>query len=213
MNILLLLVPSLESLTRSTCDFGTDCSRQQFGNIHPIQASVTSHEDLQKAVDHVTEQDGYVNLLINSAGIATPNLGPHATRPNAKWEVGKVRDYWFRKSFADYAAVLETNTTAALQATFAFLELLDQGNKVREQQAVAEAAARANASRGGAPATPRPYVRSQVIGVSSVGGFGRDNSAFVYGASKAGTTHMMKNLATYLIPWKIRVNVVAPGCT
>jgi NAD(P)-dependent dehydrogenase (short-subunit alcohol dehydrogenase family) len=149
-------------------------------------------------------QDGYINLLINNAGISTPNLGPHTSRPTPKWEISKVRDYWFNKSFEDCAAVFETNTTAALMTTFAFLELLDQGNKVRAGQ-------NASAQVNGA-AKRNDYVRSQVVTLSSVGGFGRDNSAFVYGASKAGTTHMMKNLSTYLVPWKIRVNIIAPGC-
>lgn len=168
-----------------------------FGNICPVQCNITSKDDLQTAVDYIANEDGYVNLLVNNAGIATPNLGPHASRPNAKWDVSAVREYWFDKSFADYAKVLEANTIAPLQVSFAFLELLDQGNKVRAEQAKAKGR--------------KDYVRSQVVMLSSVGGFGRDNSAFIYGASKAGTTQMTKNLSTYLIPWKIRANVIAPG--
>ncbi|KAJ9231598.1 hypothetical protein DTO169E5_7920 [Paecilomyces variotii] len=175
------------------------------GNIHPVQCSVTSHADLQGVVDHIAAKDGYINLLVNNAGISTPNLGPHATRPTPKWDISKVRDYWFHKSFADYAAVFETNTTASLMVTFAFLELLDKGNKKSEEEA------KASQARNGAGKARIEYVRSQVVTLSSVGGFGRDNSAFIYGASKAAATHMMKNLATYLAPWKIRVNVIAPG--
>jgi NAD(P)-dependent dehydrogenase (short-subunit alcohol dehydrogenase family) len=177
----------------------------QGGHVVPRQCSVTSPEDLQKTVDAIEQADGYINLLINNAGIATPNLEGHAARPNAKWDVKKMRDFWFNKTFKDYAAVFETNTTAVLQTTFAFMELLDKGNKVRAEKEKAKA--KAGGARG-----PPSYVRSQVVAMSSVGGFGRDNSAFIYGASKAGTTHMMKNLATYLVPWKIRVNIVAPGC-
>ncbi|KAF3385432.1 Gluconate 5-dehydrogenase [Penicillium rolfsii] len=182
----------------------------KFNNIHPLQGSITSHTELQSAVDHINTQDGYINLLINNAGISTPNLGPHNTRPTPKWDIVKVRDYWFQKSFEDYAAVFETNTTAALMVTFAFLELLDKGNKVRAAGAGSPGAlTNGNGIANGG--TSRPYIRSQVITVSSVGGLGRDNSAFIYGASKAGTTHMMKNLATYLAPWRIRVNIAAPG--
>lgn len=36
---------------------------------------------------------------------------------------------------------------------------------------------------------------------------------YAYGQSKAATTHMMKQLATGSLPYKIRSNVVAPGCT
>ncbi|OGM43331.1 hypothetical protein ABOM_008735 [Aspergillus bombycis] len=179
----------------------------KFQRLHPVQCDITSHDDLTKAVNHITTQSGHINLLINNAGIATPNLGPHATRPTPKWDIAKVRDYWFQKSFGDYAAVLETNTTAMLMVTFAFLELLHNGNKVRGEQGAQNGAPAAN----GAAAKRRFFVRSQVIALSSVGGFGRENSAFIYGASKAGTAQMMKNLSTYLVPWKIRVNVIVPG--
>jgi NAD(P)-dependent dehydrogenase (short-subunit alcohol dehydrogenase family) len=177
---------------------------QTRGNLHPIECSVTSHNDLQRAVDYISERDGHINLLVNNAGISTPNLEPHTQRPSPKWDISRVRDYWFNKSSEDYAKVFETNTTATLMTTFAFLELLDKGNKYSQSQA--------HASNGNGPAGRAEYVRSQVVALGSVGGFGRDNSAFIYGASKAGTIHMMKNLGTYLIPWKIRVNVIAPGC-
>ena len=173
------------------------------------------HPFTEAAVDAITRSDGHINLLINNAGIATPNLGPHASRPTPKWDIARVRDYWFAKSFEDYAAVLETNTTAALQSTFAFLGLLDAGNKVRaerEMEKKKREEAAGGSGGGGGGGSPPSYVRSQVITMSSVGGFGRNNSAFIYGASKAGVTHMMKNLATYLVPRKMRVNVVAPGC-
>ncbi|EFE33240.1 short chain dehydrogenase/reductase family protein [Trichophyton benhamiae CBS 112371] len=170
-----------------------------YGNIYPLQCDITSKDDLETAVERIASEDGFVNLVVNNAGISTPNLGPQRTRPNAKWSITDLRNYWFSKpSFEDYARVLEANTTAPLMVTFAFLELLDRGNRVRAEQA------KANGGRS-------DYVRSQVIMVSSVGGFGRDNSAFIYGASKAGTTQMTKNLSTYLTPWKIRANVLAPG--
>ncbi|KAI9689786.1 MAG: hypothetical protein M1822_009668 [Bathelium mastoideum] len=179
-------------------------AQESEGIVIPIQCSINSHKDLQRAVDIINETEGHINLLVNNAGISTPNLEPHPRRPTPDWDVSRVRDFWFKKQFSDYAAVFETNTTACLMASFAFLELLDKGNKKREAE---EKEARVNGARKG----PSTYVRSQIIAVSSIGGFGRDNSAFIYGASKAGTTQMMKNLSTYLIPWRIRVNVIAPG--
>ncbi|KAH8199589.1 hypothetical protein TruAng_006239 [Truncatella angustata] len=180
-------------------------ARAKFGNIIPIQASVTSHDDLQRAVDRIRDEEGYINLLINNAGISTPNLGPPNTRPGPKWSLGRVRDYWFSRSYEDYLAVMQTNTVANLIVSFAFLELLDQGNKMRE----AEAALRPNLNP--ATAKMRSWVSSQIITTSSIGGFGRDHAAFIYNASKAATTHMMKHLATYLVPFGIRSNIIAPG--
>ncbi|KAF0330098.1 short chain dehydrogenase reductase [Colletotrichum asianum] len=55
-------------------------------------------------------------------------------------------------------------------------------------------------------------VRSQVIATSSIGSFNRKITAgFAYGASKAATTMMLKVLATYLVPYRIRANVLCPG--
>ena len=90
--------------------------------------------------------------------------------------------------------------------SFAFLELLDQGNKLKE----AEAAANPNPN----PATKnmRNWVSSQIITTSSIGGFCKDHAAFIYNASKAATTHMMKHMATYLVPYGIRSNIICPGC-
>lgn len=82
------------------------------------------------------------------------------------------------------------NVTGVLLTTFAFLELLDEGNK-----------------RDGGGDRPS----SQVITISSAGAFDR-GAAFVYNASKAGVLHMMRGVATYLAPWRIRSNIVAPGC-
>ena len=112
----------------------------------------------------ISEAKGYINLLVNNAGVATPNLEPHPRRPTAKWDIAKVRNFWFQKKFSDYATVFETNTTSALMVTMGFLELLDKGNKVREAKEQEEKAT--SGQKGG----PSRYVRSQVLTLSSVGG-------------------------------------------
>lgn len=93
----------------------------------------------------------------------------------------------------DHVATFNLNTIAVLLTTFAFLELLDVGNQI-------------NADVD--PSRPK----SQVVTVSSAGAFFRGYGDFVYNASKAGTTHMMKHMATALTPWDIRCNIIAPGC-
>lgn len=54
---------------------------------------------------------------------------------------------------------------------------------------------------------------SQVITISSGGGFRKDESVFSvsYTLSKAATTHLGKMLAHFLKDWQIRSNVIAPG--
>lgn len=89
-----------------------------------------------------------------------------------------------------WTKTLETNVAAVFTNTMAFLELLDEGNKRR--------------------AKDKPF--SQVITIASVGGLTRATPSFIYNASKAGVTHLMKNLGSFLVPHNIRTNIIAPGC-
>jgi NAD(P)-dependent dehydrogenase (short-subunit alcohol dehydrogenase family) len=160
-------------------------------NIHPIVCDVTSKEQLQHAVNEISHKSGHVNLLVCNAGKATPTPEPAPTETST---IAEVRKYYFETlQVEDHAAALNLNTTAVLLSTFAFLELLDAGNK-----------ANANAS------PPRP--KSQVVTIGSAGAFFRRGGDFIYNASKAATTHMMKQMASFLVPWDIRSNVIAPGC-
>lgn len=118
----------------------------------------------------------------------------YETQPSETSSIQEVREYYFNTlQVEEHAATFNLNTTAVLLTTFAFLELLDAGNKVNE-------------------AAGSPLPKSQVVTVSSAGAFFRGYGDFVYNASKAATTHMMKHMATALGPWDIRCNVIAPGC-
>jgi len=152
---------------------------------------VTSREQLQLAVDKITHEIGHVNLLVCNAGMASPQ---HEKQPSETSTIQEVREYYFNTlQVVEHAATFNLNTTAVLLTTFAFLELLDAGNKV-------------NVASGST------LPSSQVVTVGSAGGFFRGYGHFVYNASKAATTHMMKHMATALVPWDIRCNIVAPGC-
>ena len=92
--------------------------------------------------------------------------------------------------FAESLKTYEVNSVGVWFTIVAFLKLLDAGNK------------KGNVTQ-----------KSQVIATSSIGGFNRlAPGGFPYGASKAATTHMIKQLASNLIPFDIRSNAIAPGC-
>ncbi|KAH9841260.1 Enoyl-(Acyl carrier protein) reductase [Teratosphaeria destructans] len=160
-------------------------------NIIPIQGSTTSREDLQRAVDHISKETGYIDLLVNNAGISTFESGENPRpMPNAESSISEVRDYFF--NYRDpqiWTDVLQTNVAAVFLASMAFLELLDAGNKRRAKEAPT----------------------SQIITVGSVGGLTRATPAFIYNASKAAVHHLMKNLGNAFVPFAIRTNVIAPG--
>jgi NAD(P)-dependent dehydrogenase (short-subunit alcohol dehydrogenase family) len=149
---------------------------------------VTSKDALQAAVDQITNETGYINLLICNAGKAYQGT---RTPPTRESSIAELRNYYFSDTtFEEQTSIINLNPTAVLFTCFAFIELLDAGNKKSD----------------------RAGVRSQIITTGSAGAFIRLGTDLTYNASKAATTHLMKHMASGLIPWRIRCNVVAPGC-
>lgn len=157
------------------------------GNITPLVGDVTSKDALSDIVKTITSEIGYINVLIANSGIA----GPQASMPvTASSSIADLQKAWGEYSFESYTQTFEVNTVAVWFSVIAFLGLLDEGNKKRNVDQT-----------------------SQVIATSSIAGFNRAvPGGFAYGQSKAATTHLMKQLATNLVPFDIRSNVIAPGC-
>lgn len=155
-------------------------------NIIPLVGDVTSKEALSVIVNTITSETGYINLLIANSGM----LGPQTSIPPAS--IASVADFqkaYGDTSFQEYADTFNLNTVAVWFTVVAFLGLLDEGNK------------KGNLVQ-----------KSQVIATSSIGGFNRTvPGGYAYGQSKAATTHLVKQLATGLVPFGIRSNVIAPG--
>ncbi|KAF9533184.1 hypothetical protein CPB83DRAFT_758202 [Crepidotus variabilis] len=193
--------------------------------IIPIQGDVTDRESLLEIVDVVKARHGYIDMLVNNAGIArnlyshplpSPSSSADSSNPptppgspgpgrqstpsikafqSALWETGSVDE--FAETFA-------TNVTAVYYTTVAFLDLLHQGNVRRQRLELTPLP----------DAFPRPpYHTSQVLSVSSSGAFRVDPKVLSpsYTLSKAACTHLGKLLANLLAPWGIRSNVLAPG--
>ncbi|PFH54038.1 hypothetical protein AMATHDRAFT_136157 [Amanita thiersii Skay4041] len=196
----------------------------RFGKIIPLEGDITDRGSLLSMVETVKARHGYIDLLVNNAGIArnlyahplpTPLDAPETTPPsppdspslgpsipsikafqNALWDTGSPQD------FADTFA---TNVTAVYYTTVAFLDMLHQGNIRRQRLAMCPSLPGAG---------PRlPYHTSQVLSVSSSGSFRLDPKVLSpsYTLSKHACTHLGKLLANLLAPWGIRSNVLAPG--
>jgi NAD(P)-dependent dehydrogenase (short-subunit alcohol dehydrogenase family) len=156
-------------------------------NIIPLVTDVTSKEALSKAVSAITSDVGYINVLVANSGI----LGPQASTPiTPASTIADFQRAWGDVSFEDYNDAFRVNVVAAWFTVVTFLGLLDEGNK------------KGNVTQ-----------KSQVIVTSSIGGFNRAvPGGFAYGQSKAAASHLAKQLATNLVPFSIRSNVIAPGC-
>ncbi|KDR82438.1 hypothetical protein GALMADRAFT_57695 [Galerina marginata CBS 339.88] len=163
-----------------------------FDKIIPIEGDITNRDSLLTIVETVRSRHGYIDLLVNNAGIAR-NLYPHPLP--ALWDTG---------SLEDFAETFLTNVTAVYYTTVAFLDLLHQGNIRRQRLSFPTMAD--GLSRP-------PYHTSQVLSVSSSGSFRLDSRVLSpsYTLSKSACTHLGKLLANLLAPWGIRSNVLAPG--
>ncbi|MCJ1475681.1 hypothetical protein MMC13_004344 [Lambiella insularis] len=155
------------------------------GNIIPLVGDVTSKDAIQSVAAHIKSQVGYINVLIANSGIG----GPQTSSITASSSLEEYQSIMWNTSSDEYTRTFAVNTTAAYYSIVAFLALLDAGNK------------KGNVEQ-----------KSQVIATSSIGGFNRNvPGGYAYGQSKAAVTHMMKQLATNLVPYGIRANVIAPG--
>lgn len=129
---------------------------------------------------------GYVNVVVANSGV----MGPTLKGITPESSLSDLRSQLLGWDTGAFTETYNVNTTGIFNTVAAFLELLDEGNK------------RGNLKQ-----------KSQVIGVSSVGGFNRIPFAgYAYGASKAAVVHLMKQFASGLVPYGIRSNVLAPGC-
>ncbi|CAG8298005.1 unnamed protein product [Penicillium salamii] len=154
-------------------------------NVVPVQCDITNQQDLKAAVTLIEKDVGYINLLVANSGIGGPS---GSAAPQAS--ISQVQDVLFSIPMEEFTNTFHVNSTGVFYTIVAFLSLLDAGNNDKTYQ----------------------NGRSQVIATSSIGGFHRKITAgFAYSISKAATTMLMKVLATYLVPYRIRANIICPG--
>ncbi|KEF55347.1 uncharacterized protein A1O9_08097 [Exophiala aquamarina CBS 119918] len=164
-------------------------------SIIPVVGDVTSKDSLQKTVEAVKVHTDAIDVLVANSGISGP---PVATldanqRPVPIEEL--VKNMWAPEAEA-ITSTYAVNITGVHFTVAAFLPLLNEANKKRPEKPTAE------------NFRPRP----QIITTGSIGGFSRKPLGNLsYGASKAGLTHLTKQLATSLTAYDIRANVIAPG--
>ncbi|KAJ9144503.1 Short-chain dehydrogenase/reductase SDR [Pleurostoma richardsiae] len=161
------------------------CNQSKFGRLVPIHCDITSKESLLSATERIRQSVGYVNLLVANAGVP----GPYPPRISKGASLCEVVDAWWETSLESFLSTYRVNNAGTFYTVLAFLKLLDAGNKQKNVG-----------------------FSSQIIMTASITAFNRQApSGFAYATSKAAVIHMMKQLSTYLIPYKIRCNSIAPG--
>ncbi|KAI0754592.1 NAD-P-binding protein [Daedaleopsis nitida] len=160
------------------------------GNLIALQGDVTCRESMRAVAETVRTRHGYINLLVNNAGLAK-NFLPKLPGPG-EVDMKKYQELlWNAGSPQEFTSAFDVNVSAVWYTALAFLDLLDAGNK-----------------RGNTPG-----VTSQILTVASGGAFRKDDKVFSvpYTLSKSAATHLGKMLAHFLKDWQIRSNVIAPG--
>lgn len=161
-------------------------------SIIPIQGDITSKESLMTITNKIRDDVGFVNVVIANSGIGGPSTTSLPTSPPPN--LVEYQKYLWAPSMEDFNQTFLCNTTAAFYTLISMLSLLDAGNSHP----------RSPASRTG--------VKSQFIATSSIGAFSRKpGMGYAYAASKAGLVHLVKQLSTNLVGYKIRCNCFAPG--
>lgn len=178
-----------------------------------LQCDVTDKTSLQSAVETITLQIGYVNLVVANAG-AVGSFNAWNTNGGKRDIKDVKRDLFDDNDMGKMDEVFRVNVTGAFFSMVAFLELLDKGN----QRALASGAWVSGGATEvvfGAPGKQGgkvPSVQSQIVVTSSISAFSRMNSSPPgYCGSKAAILQLAKQASTQLGPYGIRVNVLAPG--
>lgn len=176
--------------------------------VTPIPCDVTDPASVSSVVKIVESEVGYVDVLINNAGINGPrHISLYGAQTIQDVQSIMLRDY------DQWDTVHAVNTNAVVGVAAAFLHLLDAGNAHRgwaSGKLKPEDGARKRSDDVGVDSDD--LRTSQIITTSSIAGFNRFITAGLpYASSKAGATHLGKVLAHFLAPWGIRSNVICPG--
>lgn len=154
--------------------------------IIPIQGDVTSKESLQSMAKQVKDDAGYVNILIANSGV----MGPTNAVKVGEGTLAEYAKAGFEQSWDGFNSTMNVNVTAVMFTAYAFMELLDAGNKKNVI----------------------PSTKSQILITASIAGFSKaPNLSIAYKTSKAAVTLLAKTLCSELVPYGIRCNSLAPG--
>ncbi|KAJ9602878.1 hypothetical protein H2200_012658 [Cladophialophora chaetospira] len=164
------------------------------GSIVPLVGDVTSKQSLQQIFEQVKAQVDHLDVLVANSGISGPSV-PTVDKDQKPVPIEELAQNMWKPEPEEVTSTYAVNLTGVHFTIAAFLPLLDAANKKRP-----------------APNKDNFTPRPQIITTGSIGGYNRRPLGNLsYGASKSGVIHLTKQLATALIPYDIRANVIAPG--
>lgn len=179
-----------------------------------ISCDVTAQDSINAAVDQITKEVGYVDVLINNAGVTGPENGYALYKVDSSIE--DLRDLML-KDWEKWESTMAINTQSVIGVSAAFLPLLEAANTRRGWKAgkvtgVGNPRFQDKSVLSKLDIDPDDDRLSHIITVASIASFMRKSTAgLAYNASKAGAAHLAKMLSTLLAEWGVRSNVICPG--
>jgi NAD(P)-dependent dehydrogenase (short-subunit alcohol dehydrogenase family) len=188
-----------------------DAASSLSNSVIPIECDVTSPTSVSAAVSRIEQEIGYIDVLINNAGMQGPNH-----RPANDAETIEELQSILLSNAEGWKATFAVNSSAVLYVSAAFLKLLDAGNRRRGWEGGKLPADRARRREKDNLTKiliePDDERTSQIITVGSISRLNRFITAgLAYSCSKAAAIHLCKMLTYLLAPWGIRSNVINPG--
>lgn len=178
-----------------------------------IVCDVTDLESVKAAVECVKKDVGYVDVLINNAGVIGPKNGQDIYKAES---IEQLRDT-MTTGWDGWASAFAINTQAVIGVSAQFLPLLEAAN-TRRGYAPGKVTGTGNArahdkSKLSSIGTSEDDDRmAHIITVASVASYMRWVSAgLAYNASKSAAAHLGKMMSTFLSEWGVRSNIVCPG--
>lgn len=178
-----------------------------------IACDVADLESVRAAVSQIEKETGYVDVLVNNAGVIGPKNGQDLQQVDT---IEQLRDS-MTKEWDGWASTFAINTQAVIGVSAMFLPLLEAAN-TRRGFAPGRVSGTGNArehdkSKLSQVGTTEDDDRmAHIITVASVASYMRWCSAgLAYNATKAAAAHLGKMMSTFLAEFGIRSNVVCPG--
>ena len=188
-------------------------SQSSSGSVHGIPCDVTDLTSVRAAAETIKKDIGYVDVLINNAGVIGPKNGADIYKAESIQQLADT----MVAGYDDWSQAMAINTQSVIGVSATFLPLLEAAN-TRRGWAPGKVTGTGNARARDTSAAEANGIdtdddrMAHIITVASVASYMRWVSAgLAYNASKAAAAHLGKMMATFLSEWGVRSNIVCPG--
>ncbi|KAI8941451.1 hypothetical protein NX059_002672 [Plenodomus lindquistii] len=196
-----------------TLEASPSAPKPSTGILAAIACDVSDLDSVKSAATQVEKEIGYVDVLINNAGVIGPRNG---TALHSADSITALRDAMV-SGYDEWDTAMKINTQSVIGVSATFLPLLEAANTRRGWAAGKVTGTGVSRTRDTSKLADLGIAEdddrlAHIITVASVASHMRWVSAgLAYNASKSAAAHMGKMMATFLSEWGVRSNIICPG--